>query len=63
MKGVVWITEGTSLVRCASQRSAVKRTCIVTDTEDTHSQDLVGRLPHWAFLDRLTHYHLTDDSW
>ena len=59
MKGVVWITEGTSLVRCAVQllRSLSefeKRFCSIADTESSSFQDLVRRLPHSAFLDLTT---------
>ena len=56
MKGVVWITEGTSLVRCAVQHlrslsESEKRLCSIADTEAISFQDLVKRLPHSTFLD------------
>ena len=55
MKGVVWITEGTSLVRCAVQHlrslsESEKRLCSIADTETISFQDLVRRLPHSTFL-------------
>ena len=51
MKGVVWITEGASLVRCAVQHlrslpESEKRLCSIADTESISFQDLVRRLPH-----------------
>ena len=55
MKGVVWITEGTSLVRCAVQHlrsltESEKRLRSIADTESISFQDLVKRLPHTTFL-------------
>ena len=52
MKGVVWITEGTSLVRCAVQHlrslsEFEKSLCSIADTESISFQDLVRRLPHF----------------
>ena len=59
MKGDVWITEGTSLVRCAVQHlrslsESEKRLCSIADTESISFQDLVRRLPHSTFLDLTT---------
>ena len=67
MKGVVWITEGISLVRCAIQhlRSFVeseKRFCTITDTEAVNFQDLVRRLPHSTFLDLTTQTDAPDGA-
>ena len=64
MKGVVWITEGTSLVRCAFQylrslSESEKRLCNITDTEALSFQDLVRRSPHSTFLDLTTQMLLT----
>ena len=46
MRGVVWITEGTSLVRCSVQHlrslsESEKRLCSTADTESLSFQDLV----------------------
>ena len=51
MKGVVWITEGTSLVRNAVQylrslSESEKRLCSIADTEAIRFQHLVRRLSH-----------------
>ena len=59
MKGVVWITEGTSLVRCAVQHlrslsESEKRLCSIADTESISFQDIVRRLPRSTFLDLTT---------
>ena len=67
-EGVVWITEGTSLVRCAVQhlRSLFeyeKRLCSISDTEAIGFQDLVKRLPHSTFLDLTTQTDAPDDAW
>ena len=68
MKSVVWITEGTSLVRCAVQHlrslsESEKRLCRVADTEAISFQDLVRRLPHSTFLDLTTQTDAPDDAW
>ena len=69
MKGVVWITEGTSLVRCAVQHlrslfESEKRLCSIADTEEAiNFQDLVRRLPHNTFLDLTTQPDAPDDAW
>ena len=68
MKGVVWITEGTSLVRCAVQHlrsftESEKRLCSIADTEAISFQDLVRRLPHSTFLDLTTQTDAPDDAW
>ena len=67
-KGVVWITEGTSLVRCAVQHlrslfESEKRLCSISDTESISFQDLVRRLPHSTFLDLTTETDAPDDAW
>ena len=67
MKGVVWITEGTSLVRCAVQQlrlfsESEKRLCSIADTEAITFQDLVRRLPHSTFLDLTTQTDAPDDA-
>ena len=59
MNGVVWITEGTSLVRGAIQHlrslsESEKRLCSIADTEAISFQDLVRRLPDSTFLDLTT---------
>ena len=51
MKGVAWITEGTSLDRCAVQHlrslsESEKILCSVADPQAISFQDLVRRLPH-----------------
>ena len=66
MKGVVWITEGTSLVRCVVQRlrslvESEKRLCNIADTEAISFQDLVRRLPHSPFLDLTTQTDAPDE--
>ena len=68
MKSVVWITEGTSLVRCAVQHlrslsESEKRLCSIADTESISFQDLVRRLPHSTFLDLTTQTDAPDDAW
>ena len=68
MKGVVWITEGTSLVRCAVQHmrslsESEKRSCSIADTEAIIFQDLVGRSPHRTFLDLTTQTNAPDFAW
>ena len=68
MKGVVWITEGTSLVRCAVQHQrslseSEKRLCSIAETEAISFQDLVRRLPHSNFLDLTTQSDAPDDTW
>ena len=68
MKGVVWITEGTSLVRCAAQilrslSESENRLCSIADTESISFQDRVGRLPHSTFLDLTTQTDVPDDAW
>ena len=68
MKGVFWITEGTSLVRCAVQHlrslsESEKRLCSVADTEAISFQDLVRRLPHSTFLDLTAQTDAPDDAW
>ena len=57
MKGVVWVTEGTSLFRCAVQHlrslsESEKRMCSIADAEAISFQDLVRRLPRSTFLER-----------
>ena len=68
MKGVVWITEGTSLVRCAVQHlpslsESERRLCSIADTEASSFQDLLRRLPHSTFLDLTTQTDAPDDVW
>ena len=68
VKGVVWITEGTSLVRCAVQHlrslsKSEKRLCSIADTEAISFQDLVIRVPHSTFLDLTTQTDAPDDAW
>ena len=68
MKGVVWNTEGTSLVRCAVQHlrslsESEKRLCSIADTEAISFQDLVRRLPHSTSLDLTTQTDAPDDAW
>ena len=68
MKGAVWITEGTSLVRCAAQHlrslfESEKRLCNIADTRAISFQDLVRRLPHSTFLDLTTQTDAPDDAW
>ena len=68
MRGVVRITEGTSLVRCAVQhlRSlsvSEKRLCSIAVTEAISFQDLVRRLSHSTFLDLTTQTDAPDDAW
>ena len=68
IKSVVWITEGTSLVRCAVQHlrslsQSEKRLCSISDTESISFQDFVGRLPHSTFLDLTTQTDAPDDAW
>ena len=68
MKNVVWITEGTSIVRCAVQHlrslsESEKRLCSIADTESISFQDLVTRLPHSTFLDLTTQTDAPDDAW
>ena len=67
MKGVVWITEGTSLVRCAVQHlrslsESEKRMCSIADTEANSFQDLVRRLPHSTLLDLTTQTDAPDEG-
>ena len=62
-RGVVWITEGTSVVRCAVQLSeSEKRLCSIADTEAISFQDLVRRLSHSTFLDLTTQTDAPDDA-
>ena len=68
MKGVVWITEGTSLFRCAVQHlrslsESETRLCSIADTAAISFQDLVRRLPHSTFLDLTTQTDAPDDAW
>ena len=68
MKGVVWITGGTSLVRFAVQHlralsESEKRLCSIADTEAMRLQDLVRRFPHGTFLDLTTKTDALDDAW
>ena len=68
VKGVGWITEGTSLVRCAVQHlrslsESEKRLCSIADKEAISFQDLVGHLPHSTFLDATTQTDIPDDAW
>ena len=69
MKGVVWITEGTSLVRCAVQHlrslsESEKRLCSIADTRiHQFPGPCVGRLPHNTFLDLTTQTDAPDDAW
>ena len=69
MKGVVWITEGTSLVRFVAQHlrsfsESEKRLCSIADTESISFQDhVVRRLPHSTFLDLTTQTDVPDDAW
>ena len=68
VEGVVWITEGTSLVRCAVQHlrslsESEKRLCSIADTEDISFQDLVRRSPHSTFLDLAAQAGAPDDAW
>ena len=49
MEGVVWITEGTSLVRCAVQHllsESEKRLCSIAETEAISFPDLVRPTKH-----------------
>ena len=67
-KDVVWITEGTSLVRCAAQHllslfESNKRLFSITDTKAINFQDLGRRLPHSTFLDLTTQTDALDDAW
>ena len=67
MKGVLLITEGTSLVRCAVQRlrslsESEKRWCSIADTESISFQVLVRRLPHSTFLGLTTQTDAPDDA-
>ena len=68
MTGVVWITEGTSLVRCAVQHlrslsESDNRLCSIADTESISFQELVRRLPHSTFLDLTTQTDAPGDAW
>ena len=68
MKGVIWITGSTSLVRCAVQHlhafsESEKRLCSIADTEAMRLQDLVRRLPHSTFPDLTTQTDALDDAW
>ena len=68
MQGVVWITEGTSPVRCAVQHlrslsESEKRLCSLADTEAISFQDLVGRVPRSTCLDLTTQTDAPDDAW
>ena len=68
LQGVVWITEGTSLVRCAVQHvrsvsESEKRLCSIAVTEAISFQDIVRRLPHSTFLDLTTQTDAPDDAW
>ena len=68
MKGVVWITENTSLVRCAVQHlcalsESEKRLYRIAGTESISFQDLVKRLPHSTFLDLTTQTDAPNDAW
>ena len=68
MRGVVWITEVISLVRCAVQHlrshsESEKRLCSITVTEAISFQDLVRRLPHSTFLDLTTQTDAPGDAW
>ena len=68
LQGTVWITEGTSLVRCAVQHlrslsESEKRLCRIADTESISFQDPVRRLPHSTFLDLSTQTDTPDDAW
>ena len=68
MGGVVRITEGTSLVRCAVQHlrflsESEKRLCSIPDTEAISFEDLVRRLPHSTFLDLTSQTDASDDAW
>ena len=67
VKGVFWITEGTSLVRCAVQHlrslsESQKILCNIADTEAISFQDFVRRLPHRTFLDLTTQSDAPDDA-
>ena len=67
MKGVVWITEGTSLVRCAVQHlrslsEPEKRVCSIAVTEAISFQDLARRLPHSTLLDLTPQTDALDDA-
>ena len=68
VNGVVWIPEGTSLVRCAVQHfrylsESEKRLCSIVDTEAVSFQDLVRRLPHSPFLHLTTQTGASDNAW
>ena len=68
LKGVVWITEGTSLFRCAVQHlrslsESEKRLCSIADTEAIGFPDLVRRVPHSTFLDLTTQTDAPGDAW
>ena len=68
VKGLVWIKEGTSLVRCALQHlrslsESEKILCSIADTEAISFQDVVRRLPHTTFLDLTTQTDAPDDAW
>ena len=58
MEGVVWITEGTSLVLCAVQHLRSK-----SQTQKPCFQDLVKRLPRSTFLHPTTYTDAPDDAW
>ena len=68
MKGVVWTTDGTSLVRCAVQHlrslaESERRLCSIADTEAVSFQDRVRRLPHSTFLGLTTQSDALDGAW
>ena len=67
MNGVVSVTGGTSLVRCAVQHlpsffESEKRLCNIADTEAMSFQDLVRRLPHSTYLDLTTQTGAPDNA-
>ena len=68
MKSVVWITEGTSLVRCAVQHlrslSESEKNCAASQTQKPSvSKTLSDNLPHITFLDLATQTDAPDDAW
>ena len=68
MKGVVWIREGNSFVRCTVPHlrplsESGKRLCSFSETEAMSFQDFVRCLPHSTFLDLTTQTDVLDDAW
>ena len=68
MKGVCWITEGTSLVRCVVQdmrslSESENMLCSITDTEPMTFQYFVRRVPRSTFLGLTTQTDGPGDAW